>query len=64
MAFRNDSHCIKHKKITPHINGKCYYCQQEEEKEEMNKWDAMTIEEKLRDLHLRLKQLEKGPPIF
>lgn len=64
MAYMSEEFCPIHKKETPHVNGKCRLCRGEKEKKELAKWEAMPLENKLRDLHLRVKALEKGPPKF
>lgn len=64
MAYLSKEFCPVHKKDTPHVNGECRLCQEEKEKKELAKWEAMSTEDKLRDLHLRIKELEEGLPRF
>lgn len=64
MAYSSKEFCPVHKKDTLHVNGKCRLCQEEKEERSLREWEAMSLKNKLRDLHLRIKNLEKGPMKF
>lgn len=60
MAYIYDEHCDTCKKITPHIDGKCGICLEKAHKDRIAKWEAMSVEDKLRNILVRVEALEGG----
>ena len=61
MARISQDYCNKCEQQTQHINNRCVTCAVRENRQEMAAWQALTIEEKLLDIHKRLLKLEAGP---
>lgn len=61
MARISQDYCNKCSQETQHINNRCVPCAVRETRQEMAAWQALTIEEKLLDIHKRLLKLEAGP---
>lgn len=61
MARVSDEYCDTCEEITQHINNRCVPCSIRDTRKEMAAWKALTIEEKLLDIHKRLLKLEAGP---
>jgi hypothetical protein len=64
VAHIDDEFCVKHKRVTTHVNGKCSLCQQEKEEKALKEWEARPLDEKLLNLHMRLKKIEENPTDF
>jgi hypothetical protein len=64
MLF-NDQHCHKHG-VTGHFNGKCSRCSGEqadlERRQHFGRLDAMTVEERLREIENTLYRWCQDPP--
>ncbi|MFW6272684.1 MAG: hypothetical protein ACOC2U_02755 [bacterium] len=58
MAFINYVFCKTCDTYTNHQNGACIKCKKRIEKEEIRKWNSMSIENKIIDINNRLKALE------
>lgn len=52
------SYCHVCGKETFHADGNCSDCAKKASEEALEKWKSKTLEEKLLDLHLRLKRIE------
>lgn len=58
MAYIARRYCSGCEQEVDTINGKCVTCAVRKTRQEMAAWQALTIEEKLLDIHKRLLQLE------
>jgi len=63
MAYYQDKYCYRCELSGPHINGYCVRCKDRAHREKMAAWNALTVEEKLLDLHKRIASLESKPDI-
>lgn len=64
MAYLSRQYCSKCEKEVDLINGKCVACACREVRQETAAWQALTIEEKLLDIHKRLRILEAKPQTY
>lgn len=59
MAFIRNEHCFNCDKITTHINGKCTECIKHNENKEQERWNNLSIEDKVNELKQRLDHMEQ-----
>jgi predicted ATP-dependent serine protease len=64
MAYITTQYCNKCEKELNFYNGKCPNCTERKRREEIAAWQALTVEEKLLDIHKRLLKLEAGPQTY
>lgn len=64
MAFVEHKECRVCQQVTRHCNGKCSDCESRKRREELNKWQSMSYDERLDDLRKRVESLEAGPLRF
>lgn len=71
MAHVSRDYCVVCKKETEHINRQCIHCVNEKageelkkEKEASDKWMEQPMEERIRDLDLRTRKLERAAKIM
>lgn len=62
--YIDEQECRKCKKITIHHNDVCANCAGIAKQERIDKWNAMTIDEKLNDLKERVEKLENNDNIL
>ncbi len=60
MAYLSHEYCSKCNFVTPHCNHKCSICVDNEVKKEKNRWDELSIEEKVEEIKHRLDSLERS----
>jgi len=64
MARISRKHCAVCDSDQTFVNGRCGACKKKKTGEEEEKWSAMSVDDRLLDLHRRVKQLEQGPRRF
>lgn len=64
MAYISREYCNKCEKEVQMVNHRCPTCAVRESRQEMAAWQALTVEEKLLDIHKRLLKLEAGPQTY
>ena len=64
MAFLTQEECLKCEQLTTHINSKCSVCADRIKRQQVEKWNALTTDEKLNDLRKRIEILERGEVKF
>ena len=61
MAYDHDGYCRVCEKETNHSNGRCRICRENDIKTEEAVWMSQTVDERLLDIHRRLKDMTRGP---
>lgn len=61
MVFAVTDYCDKCASSTMHYNNKCVVCKKREEQMAEASWNSQSTQDKLLDIHRRLKTLERGP---
>ena len=61
MALITTEYCRECEAYVLHTNGECVHCTERKRRVELALWQSKTTDEKLLDLHKRLKSLEAGP---
>lgn len=64
MAYISQEYCNFCEQETQFINRKCIACACREVRQETAAWQALTVEEKLLDIHKRLRKLEAKPATY
>ena len=64
MAYLHTEYCKECDCTRTFINNRCPQCGERKQRMEMAAWQALTVEEKLLDIHKRLLKLEAGPQTY
>ena len=64
MALIRDQFCHICNKLTEHVNSYCAVCMREDKRKRIDKWNAMTVDERLNDLRERVENLERSSAIY
>ena len=63
MVVAHNSYCPKHG-MQPFLNDECKQCSIEKERTEQERWNNLTVEEKLDELKQRVDSIEFTPRIL
>lgn len=61
MTRISSSYCAACGEQKTFVNGKCGACKKKKAEEEERRWSALSVDDRLLDLHRRMKALESGP---